>query len=150
MRVFTLGTSNRKPYDFTKILSKYGIEVVFDVRRFPTSQFPQFNRDNLQALCQSQQVEYIFVGNELGGYRQDWYKDFIKTEEFKRGVEIIKRTGQNRVSVILCAELLPDRCHRRFIAEALAKQGVEITHIIDENRIWHPETEHGRKKIKPG
>lgn len=139
MRVFTLGTSNRKPYDFTKILSKYGIEVVFDVRRFPTSQFTHFNRDTLQSLCQSQGVEYIFLGNELGDYQQDRHKDYIKSEEFKRGVEIIKRTGQNRVSAILCAELLPDHCHRRFIAEELAKQKVDITHIIDENRTWQPK-----------
>ena len=138
MRVFTLGTGNRKSFDFTKILSKYGIEVIFDVRPFPSSEFPQFNRDSLQTLCQSQGVEYIFLGNELGHYRQGAYKEYVTSEEFKRGVAIIKSTARNRVSAILCSELLPDHCHRKLIADELAKQGVEITHIIDESRIWQP------------
>lgn len=139
MRISTLGTSNRRDYEFTKLLSKYNIQVIFDVRRFPVSQFPHFSRENLQKLCNSQKAEYIFLGNELGGYREGGYRDYVESEEFKRGVNIIRNTAEKRVACILCAERFPIHCHRRFIADELAKAGFEVIHIIDENTIQKPE-----------
>ena len=66
MKVFTLGTAGRQHYDFTKILNKYGIQVVIDIRRNPTMpQSPQFSRDSLQMLCASQRADYVFLGNDL-------------------------------------------------------------------------------------
>lgn len=139
MRIYTLGTSNRKDYEFTKLLSKYSIQVIFDVRRFPTSQFPHFTRENLQRLCSSQKTEYIYLGNELGGFRPGGYRNYVAAEEFRRGVNIIHNIAEKRVACILCAERFPVHCHRRFIADELAKAGFEIIHIIDENTIQRPE-----------
>ena len=139
MKIFTLGTSKREVYEFAKVLSKYQLEVIFDVRRFPTSQFPHFKRQNLQKLCESEGVEYIYLGNELSGNRNMGYKEHIKTQEFKRGIAILKRTAKSRAICILCAERTPLHCHRRFIAEELMKEGFEIIHILDENKIWQPK-----------
>jgi uncharacterized protein (DUF488 family) len=41
--------------------------------------------------------------------------------------------------MILCAERFPGRCHRRYIADQLERDGVEVIHILDENRIWQPQ-----------
>ncbi len=139
MRILTLGTSNRKDYEFTKLLSKYNIQVIFDVRRFPVSQFPHFSRENLQKLCASQKTEYIYLGNDLGCYRQGGYRDYVESPEFKRGVNIIRNTAEKRVVCILCAERFPIHCHRRFIADELSKTGFKVIHIIDENTIQKPE-----------
>ncbi len=139
MLISTIGTSNRKDYEFAKLLSKYNIQVIFDVRRFPVSQFPHFSRENLQKLCASQKAEYIYLGNELGGYRQEGYRDYVESPEFKRGVNIIRNTAEKRVACILCAERFPIHCHRRFIADELAKSGFKVIHIIDENTIQKPE-----------
>jgi len=139
MRIYTLGTSNREPYQFTKILSKYQLKVIFDVRRFPTSKFLHFKRENLQKLCESEGVEYVYLGNELGGYRRKGYKEHMKTQEFKRGLEIVKKAARSRAICILCAERFPLRCHRKFIAEELTKEGFEVIHILDENRVWQPK-----------
>ena len=138
MRIYTLGTSNRKDFEFTKLLSKYNIQVIFDVRRFSVAQFPQFSRDNLQRLCASQKTEYIYLGNDLGGYREDRYQDYINSEEYKRGINIIRQIAEKRVACILCGERFPIHCHRRFIADELAKTGFEVIHIIDENTIQKP------------
>lgn len=139
MRIFTLGTSNRRPYEFQKILNKHRIEVVMDVRRFPTSQYPHFKRENLKGLCESQGAEYIYLGNELGGYRKGGYENFTRTPEFRRGVELIKSLAQRRVCLILCAERFPGRCHRRHIADRLVKEGIGVVHILDEDRVWQPK-----------
>lgn len=67
MKVFTLGTANRQHFEFTKILGKYGVQVVFDVRNSPASPLaPQFNRDSLQRLCAGQNADYLYLGNGLG------------------------------------------------------------------------------------
>jgi uncharacterized protein (DUF488 family) len=149
MRIYTLGTSNRKDYEYTKLLNKYNIQIIFDVRRFPVSQFPHFSRENLQKLCMSQKAEYIYLGNDLGGYRDGGYKEYIQSEEFKRGVNIIRNTAEKRVSCILCAERFPMHCHRRFISDELAKAGFEVIHIIDENATQKPEDIRETRKDRP-
>jgi uncharacterized protein (DUF488 family) len=48
--------------------------------------------------------------------------------------------------VILCAERLPERCHRRFIARSLEERGWKVAHIIEENRILEdPRCENFRE-----
>jgi hypothetical protein len=34
----------------------------------------------------------------------------------------------------LCAERLPERCHRRFIARSLEERGWQTVHLIDADR----------------
>ncbi|MEO0107978.1 MAG: DUF488 family protein, partial [candidate division WOR-3 bacterium] len=68
MIIFTLGTADRPHFEFTKILSKYRIQVLLDIRPSPASpQAPQFNRDSLQLLCASQGADYVYLGNDFAG-----------------------------------------------------------------------------------
>ncbi len=139
MIIYTLGTSNRTPDEFKKILEKYRIDVVVDVRRFPTSRLPHFKRENLKKLCEEKKVEYLYMGNELGGYRKEGYEKFKKTDTFQRGVEILYSIAKKRAVCILCAERWPGKCHRRYITDALKTKGAKIVHIIDVEKTWEPE-----------
>lgn len=154
MKVFTLGTAGRQHFDFTKILSKYGIQVVFDLRRSPASpQMPQFNRDSLRMLCASQNADYIFLGHDLGGPRDKELKppsgdfrrgpepevrDWLATDEFKRCVAMIADKAGKRATCILCTERLPVDCQRWFLAQALLERKIEVVHILDEAHLWTP------------
>jgi uncharacterized protein (DUF488 family) len=154
MRIYTLGTADRQHYEFTKVLNKYGIQVVFDIRRSPTSpQAPQFNRDSLLRLCASQNADYVYLGNSLGGpasgelrpHDSDYRghsdaatRDWLASDEFKRCVAIIAGKADKRVTCVLCTERLPDCCHRMFVAGALAGRGFEVAHILDETWLWTP------------
>jgi uncharacterized protein (DUF488 family) len=138
MRVFTLGTDHRSQIDFTRILWKYGIQVVFDVRRIPESREDHFRRDGLQALCAAQGMDYVFLGNELGGPTHHADLEWTRTDEFARGLAIISGKAPKRVCCILCAERFPDRCHRRTVSDLLARSGIEVVHIIEENRVYQP------------
>lgn len=138
MRIFTLGTDHRPQFDFGRILVKHGIEVVFDVRRVPESREEHFRRDGLQQLCASQGIDYVYLGNELGGPRDGDMLAWARTEEFKRWVGIIRKKLERRVYCILCAERSPETCHRRTITDELAKQGIEVTHLLDEATAWSP------------
>jgi uncharacterized protein (DUF488 family) len=138
MRVFTIGTDHRTHFDFARLLVKYGIEVLFDVRRTPESREEHFRRDGLQALAASQGIDYIYMGNELGGPRDEGSGRWMGSDEFKRGIDIIRSKAAKRACCVLCAERTPENCHRRLIAEQLVKQGIQVVHILDEKSVWTP------------
>lgn len=136
MRVYTLGTDHRHQLDFARILLKYGVEVIFDVRRTPESQEPHFRRDGLQALCAGQGIDYVYLGNELGGPRESDWQGWTGTEEYARGLGIIRKKAEKRVCCVLCAERTPEHCHRLAIASDLVKAGIEVVHLLDETTTW--------------
>jgi len=136
--IYTLGTSTRTSEEFIELLSSHGVEVIVDVRRFPSSRFDHFRRENLAGLLSEAGIEYIYMGNELGGYRWGGYQNFTTTPEFQRGLDRLERIAQNKKTAIICAERFPWRCHRRFIALELEKRGWQVKHIIDRERVWIP------------
>lgn len=145
MRVYTLGTANRTKEEFLKILNKYRIKAIFDVRRFPTSHFEHFKRENLIKLCEENKITYTYLGNELGGFRSGGYLKWTETQIFKKGMEIIYKTASFLPVVIICREKYPFYCHRKYIADDLIKRNVEVIHIIDEEKIiFHKELIHER------
>ncbi|HEX76428.1 MAG TPA: DUF488 domain-containing protein [Dehalococcoidia bacterium] len=136
--IYSLGTSTRSKAEFTGLLQKHEIEVVIDVRRFPTSRIWHFRQQSLTQLLAEVQIDYLYLGDKLGGYRSGGYQAFTTTAEFGQGIEIVETVASQRRSVLLCAERLPWRCHRRFIAAELEKIGWQVKHIIDEKRTWLP------------
>lgn len=138
MKVFTIGTDHRTHYDFARLLVKYGIEVLFDVRRTPESREEHFRRDGLQALAAGQGIDYIYMGNELGGPRNEDFGQWTGSDEFKRGIDILRTKAAKRACCVLCAERTPENCHRRLIAEQLVKHGIEVVHVLDETSVWTP------------
>jgi len=134
MKIYTLGTSNRTIEDFLEILKEYEITTVIDVRRFPTSKFLHFKKGNLQKYLKENKISYIYLGNELGGYRKNGYEKYMKTEEFKKGLRKIIELSEKGNVAIVCCEKFFWKCHRRFIAEELKKEGKKVIHIIEKNR----------------
>jgi len=146
--IYTLGTSNRSLEEFCEILQKFGIEQVIDVRSFPQSRrFPHFTRKNLEKALLLRGVAYIWLGKELGGYRKEGYQNYMKTENFREGMQKLLALSSGKRSVILCAERFPWRCHRRFIAQRLEELGCELRHILDGEKVWIPRPPRPRPKF---
>ena len=134
--VYTLGTSTRSLGEFIGLLASHGVEVVVDVRRFPSSRLEHFSGKNMSRALGEAGIDYVHMGEELGGYRHRGYQTFTTTSEFQEGVnKLAKVAGERRVAIV-CAERLPWRCHRRFISTELGKQGWQVSHIIDQERDW--------------
>jgi uncharacterized protein (DUF488 family) len=138
MRVYTLGTGHRAPYDFTRLLAKYGVEVIFDLRRVPESRLEHFNRDRLGELCAGQDISYVYIGNELGAPFGGSVRAWLESEGFARWLGIIRSKLEKRVCCLLCAEQSPEHCRRRLLGDALARQGIEVVHLLVENEFWTP------------
>lgn len=139
-RIFTLGTSTRSREDFLAVLVAWGIRRVCDVRSFPASRrYPHFSREALSSFLQENGLEYRWMGELLGGYRKGGYRAHMETDAFRRGIEELERAALEAPSAVVCAELLPWKCHRRFIAEALEERGWEVVHVLDARRSWSPK-----------
>ncbi|MBT8490211.1 MAG: DUF488 domain-containing protein [Deltaproteobacteria bacterium] len=134
--IYTVGTSNRTLDDFGNLLHHYGIQTLVDVRRFPTSRFTHFKKENLESFCYQQEIAYHWMGTLLGGFRSGSYDLYCQTDNFKDGLKQVEQLALADTTGLCCAERLPWECHRRFIANQLEKQGWNVLHIIDEDSIW--------------
>ena len=88
----------------------------------------------LAGLLGESDIGYLSMGEELGGYRKGGYRAYTGTAEFQAGLDRLEAIAGERTAAILCAERLPWRCHRRFIARELEGRGWQVRHIIEEGR----------------
>jgi len=131
MEIYTVGHSNLSLDDFLELLRRWRIEIVADVRRFPTSRkHPHFAREALESALREARIRYVFLGEELGGYRREGYEAHMGTEKFRRGLERLEELAAQGRTTIMCAERDPRGCHRRFIAAVLAARGFRVIHIL--------------------
>jgi uncharacterized protein (DUF488 family) len=113
---------------------------VADVRRFPVSRrHPQFSREPLHRELGGSGIEYVHLGENLGGYRQVTYEEYVGTVAFLHGLQALERLAREGPTAFMCAEKLPWQCHRRFIAQELIRRGWQVIHILDQNTVWDPE-----------
>jgi uncharacterized protein (DUF488 family) len=124
--IFTIGTGLRSAEDFIEILNAYDVRSFIDVRSFPKSKLPHFSRSALEELLLPHQIEYHFLGRELGGLRKGGYTSYIVTKEFQDGIAALEAIAKQRVSVIACAEKFPWKCHRKWISMELQKGKVWV------------------------
>lgn len=86
LTVYTIGHSTY-PYDyFLDLLMSHDINCVIDVRSMPYSKYAvNYNKDRIQLFLKSNQILYMFLGEELGArpadtnlYSKEGYLDFEK------------------------------------------------------------------------
>jgi len=137
MLIYTIGHSTRTLSELIKLLKNCGIEIVVDVRRFPSSKkFPYFRREYLEDQLERNGIEYFWLGDSLGGYRKGGYDRYMKSNDFKEGIADLLSIAKKGKTAIMCAELLWFKCHRRFISDVLLKLGYKVVHIVDEKRTY--------------
>lgn len=134
MKIYTIGHSTRSLDEFIDILKHYDIELVIDVRKFPTSKkFPWFGKDALSKSLSENGIEYLHYP-DLGGFRKGGYAAFAETEDFQKALDKLVEPIDNKITAIMCAEMLWFRCHRRYVAERLVKMGHEVVHIYNKDK----------------
>ncbi|MGH8273847.1 MAG: DUF488 family protein, partial [Gammaproteobacteria bacterium] len=123
------------------------------VRSIPRSRTnPQYNRDSLPASLAPCDIDYAHIA-ELGGRRNKsqevpeyinayWqnqsfhnYADYTHSKAFEQGFEQLLELGTHQTCVVMCAEAVWWRCHRRIIADYLLHQGKQVYHLMGMDRI---------------
>lgn len=142
--LFTIGYSGRSIDDFIALLAQYKITALCDVRSLPYSRYNiQFNREPLKMALKSHNIEYVFLGEELGARPKDpscyvdgkaVYQKIASSILFKTGLERIEIGVQkNYILTLMCAEKDPMTCHRAIlICRNLRERQIDIRHIIDQ------------------
>lgn len=139
--------------EFVDLLRESGIEVVIDVRSMPRSRTnPHFNQQSLPKALAPWQIGYEHI-TELGGLRGKsrdvepspntyWrirsfrnYADYTLTAPFATGLARLRERGSQQRCVIMCAEAVWWRCHRRIIADYLLAAGEQVMHILGKSHV---------------
>jgi len=133
--VWTIGHSTLEWDSFIALLHAYGIQCLVDVRSFPRSRKnPQFNREDLDAALPATGIRYVWMGREIGGFRDGGYEAYTLTSAFAEGIAALERLAAEAPTAFMCAEKLFFRCHRRFISDELVRRGWAVVHIFDAAR----------------
>jgi uncharacterized protein (DUF488 family) len=141
--LFTIGYAGRTIDDFIALLERHRITALCDVRSMPySSRNPQYNREPLKKALKTHNIEYVFLGEELGARPKDSscyvdgkaiYQKIAESSLFKNGLERLKLGMQkNYVLALMCAEKDPLTCHRTIlVCRQLRDQKIDIRNIID-------------------
>ena len=152
LRLFTIGHSNRSFEEFKCLLKEFQIQVIADVRRYPSSRkFPHFNQDTLSGLLEAEGIQYVWM-EALGGLRHTGrdkkspnvglrspafrnYADHMMTEKFLDAAQKLLVLAAKEPTAIMCAERFFWKCHRRLLSDFLVARGVDVTHILELNNL---------------
>ena len=148
MTVFTIGHFDYTLVKFHEMMEKGKVTKIIDVRAFPMSKkSPHYNQDVFKKWLEENNYKYkhitllggrrgtsSFVGDDLnaGWKNQSFrnYSDYTLTDDFKEGIQVLKKEMEDDTVALLCAERHPSRCHRLIISNFLAAHDQDVTHII--------------------
>jgi len=151
--LWTIGHSTRSIAEFAALLDQVPVDLLADVRSVPRSRAnPQFNADVLPAALAAAGISYCHLPalGGLRGRRKDglpspntlWrnaafrnYADYAATGPFRAGLDALLALARGQRCVIMCAEAVWWRCHRRIIADYLLAAGIGVAHILGPNQI---------------
>ena len=148
--IYTIGHSNHKWETFLALLKMHDVELLVDVRSRPVSRFAPFtNKGRFPGLLGAEGVDYLFMGEALGGkpedpslYDEKGRPDYEKMAEdagFNAGAAEVVAVAGDQKTAIMCSEGDPAGCHRRLlVAPALESRGVHILHILKTGEISSP------------
>ena len=147
--LWTIGHSTRSSRELVDLLQAHAIRTLVDIRAFPSSRRnPQFNSATIAQTLLSEGLSYHLMST-LGGRRKSrpdsfnvgWrnpgfrgYADYMQTESFQVGLRALTMLAEESRVAIMCAEVVPWRCHRSLIADALVCQGFQVRHIVSATK----------------
>lgn len=139
--LFSVGSSNRHADEFVALLREHGITRLFDVRSKRGSRTPHFDEarfGNLSRLLGDAGIAYdAELHAALGGLQDGQmtianFRRYTATPAFRAALDELKRRVAEHPggAVILCCERDPKACHRKVIADVLAREGWRIVHLL--------------------
>lgn len=162
-RIGTVGHGTAEQQVFVSLLREAGVAAVVDVRHYPGSRAnPHMARERMQQWLPEAGIDYrhdVRLGGRRGsGSLADdpwWrvgafrgYAAHMRTTEFADGIADLLTQAARQCTVIMCAETVWWRCHRRMIADYLTLvDGADVVHLMHDGR-WqqHPVAAGARRE----
>ena len=146
MKLYTIGFTQKRAETFFELLCQNSVQRLIDIRLKPQGQLAGFaKKDDLPYFlarlangCQYLHLPILAPSEDvLNDYRSDndWARYVLRFERLMddRNVPAVlnKSEFQEFSHCLLCSEATAEKCHRRLVAERLARhwRGVEIIHL---------------------
>ena len=138
MNLFTIGFSQKSAEEFFNILKSNNVIRLIDIRLNNKSQLAGFtNVKHLPYFLKIHDIDYLYQPDFapskelLNGYKNktvSWKEYEIEYNKILAQRKILKEIDWNifKDSVLLCSEPTSEQCHRRLLAEYLAKNNLNI------------------------
>ncbi len=164
--LLTFGHGTATAGRMTELLRSVSVAVLIDVRTAPGSRRnPAVARAEMERWLPEAGISYRW-DKRLGGFRKAapdspdtvWREDMfrgyaahMRTEEFQVAIdEVLVQAGTDR-TVVMCAESLWWRCHRRLLADfAVASRGEPVRHLLHDGRIEEHRLSPGLRRRDDG
>ncbi|GAA4479957.1 DUF488 domain-containing protein [Enteractinococcus fodinae] len=159
--VYTVGHSNRSLDEFLELMVENSVRHVVDVRKLPGSKrYPQFNADTLAEQLADHDIELTRAAGLTGrrkvskdiafGVNAWWqnrsfhnYADHALSDEFRQAFTELEATARAQPTVVMCAEAVWWRCHRRIIADYLLMAEYPVEHIMGPGQLMTADLSAG-------
>lgn len=145
MKLYTIGFTRKSAERFFGLLSENGVERVIDIRLKPGGQLSGFAKQQDLAWFLDRLVGANYVHMPILAPSEQIRDDYRKDRDWDRYVPrfealmddrgipaaLDRAVFDERVSCLLCGEPGPERCHRRLVAERLAREwrGADVIHL---------------------
>ncbi len=148
MIIHTIGFTKKSAKKFFELIKKNNIEILLDIRLNNKSQLAGFTKGDdleyfLSEICHCEYkhcLEYAPTKDILDDYK----KRQITWDEYVKRYNCLMRDREDYLNFndkfaqysnicLLCSEPTPDQCHRKLIAEMIAKSKtglITINHIL--------------------
>lgn len=146
--IYSIGHGNKTIEKLIDELKSFNIKYLVDVRTKPYSRWnPHFNQDVFKTILKKHNINYLFLGNEIGGlpsdescYTEDGKIDYALVKDkffFKKGIDRLLTANTKQIFIAtMCSETNPEECHRsKLIGKELLLKGVDTKHILEEGKI---------------
>ena len=145
MKLHTIGFTQRTAEDFFETLKRAGIDRLIDVRLNNISQLAGYSKKDdlryfLRSICNidyhheltlaptKEMLDTYRGGNVAWDDYEPQFRALLRERKVERTLNRDLFAGK---PVLLCSEFGAEHCHRRIVAEYLAKKwgGIEIVHL---------------------
>lgn len=158
--IFSIGHSNHSLEDFINLLQLHQIQILVDVRTSPYCKYATwFNKNELAQTVEKNNMEYLYLGRELGGYpsnpeyitatRKIDYKRYAQSEEYQNTLQFLIEETTGKKASIMCAEADPKQCHRHMlITKSLLEKEIDVVHILADGTLDYPNLEEFKEEVE--
>jgi uncharacterized protein (DUF488 family) len=151
MALLTFGHGTASPDEIAGLLTGAGVDALVDVRTAPGSRRnPHVARTELERWLPERGISYRW-DKRLGGWRKPrpdapdvamrnqafaGYTAHGRSADFRTAVEQLLADAEAGRTVVMCAESVWWRCHRKMIADfVLLARGVPVLHLMHDGRL---------------
>ena len=146
MIVYTIGFTQKSAQEFFETLKVNNIQLLVDIRVNPSGQLSGFARQrdlpyflsrlsdgceylHLSELAPTKELLKQYRASKDWNYYIDQFEALMEERVIPDALE--KSLFEEKDCCLLCSEATPEYCHRRLVAERLAKHwpDVEVVHL---------------------